>query len=154
MWHPNKRTENIDVKSSINLGHTVPQGSQPWWWPPGCQSCIHPPQSAAHLLKGCWHETGMGCWLPGSPLCGSHNRTGRTRHRHWAHNILAKNDIQSVNSVYSSTEKQSKRYAVIQSILYYIKLHTHSNVITKCSYNFCSFIMWRYNWKSTQTIVL
>lgn len=38
----------------------------------------------------CWPGTGKACWLPGSPLCELHNRTGRTLHRRWAHNILLK----------------------------------------------------------------
>ena len=94
-------------------GWAVPQGSQPWWWPPGCQSCTHPPQSAARPLKGCWHGTEMGCWLPGSPLCGSHNRTGRTRHHHWAHNILGKNNIQSVKESSSSNNNDNNNFEVI-----------------------------------------
>lgn len=124
----------IFINSVVLSRHAVPQESQPWWWPPGCQSCIHPPQSAAHLLKDCWHETGMACWLPGSPLCGSHSRTGRTRHHHWAHNILGKNGIQSVNSVCSPTKHNIFLHK--PKVTSYLKLHTYTKVIIYCSYEF------------------
>ncbi len=126
-------TQNSISQSDVTamLRRAVPRESQPWWWPPECQSCIHLPQSAARPLRGYWPETEMACWLRGSPPCGSHNRTGRTRHRRWARNILWKIDIQSLPSVYKV--KHIPPQLSCHPHTAYLKLH---QVIPQYSLNF------------------
>lgn len=124
----------IDAYWALLLRQIVPRECQPSWWPPGCQSCIHLPQSAAHPLWGCWHGTEMVCWPLGSPLCGSHNKTGRTRHHHWEHSTLGEvnHSVSELNvRQQSNMNHESSTSLNISQLLANLNLNTLPKVTIK-----------------------